>query len=76
MSLRVVRGEEEGLPIIGKFEAGPVWFWTLYLLGGEVGAHVEGCEGGSVVVSQVVEEDGMGGGGGYSYDCCGGIVGC
>ena len=76
MSLRVVRSEEEGLAIVGEFEARPVWFRALHLLGGEVGAHVEGCEGGFVVVSEVVEEDGMRGGGGYGYDCCGGVVGC
>lgn len=54
VSLGVVRSEEQGLPIIGEFETGPVRFRTLDLWGGEVGAHVEGCEGGFVIVAQVV----------------------
>ena len=75
MSLRVVRSEEKGFAIVGEFKAGPVWFCTLYLRGGKVGAHVESREGGFVVVSEVVEEDRMGGGRGYGYDRCGRVVG-
>ena len=50
VSLRVVRGEEEGLAVVGELEAGPVRFRALHLRRGEVGAHVEGREGGFVVV--------------------------
>ena len=76
MSLRVVRSEEERFPIIGEFEAGPVRFRALDLRRGQVGPHVEGCEGGFVVVPQVVQEDGMRGGGRYRYHRRGRIIGC
>lgn len=75
VALRVVRGEEEGFAVVGELEAGPVRFRALHLLRGEVGAHVEGREGGLVVVAEVVEEDRMRGGGGDGDDCCGGVVG-
>ena len=76
VSLRVVGGEEEGLAVVGKLETGPVRFGGLHLRGREVGAHVEGREGGFVVVAQVVEEDRVRGGGGDGDDGCGGVVGC
>ena len=75
MTLRVVGGEEEGLAVVGKFEAGPVRFRGLELRSGEVGPHVEGGEGGLVVVAEVVEEDRVGGGGGDGDDGGGGGVG-
>ena len=37
---------------------------------GEVAADVEGCKGGFVVVSEVVEEDRVGRGGGDGDHCC------
>lgn len=57
VSLWVVGSEEERLAVVGELEAGPVRFRGLHLRGREVGAHVEGREGGFVVVAQVVEED-------------------
>ena len=75
VALRVVRGEQEGLAVVGELEPGPVWFWGLELWGGEVGAHVEGGEGGFVVVGEGVVEDGVGGGGGVGFDGGGRVVG-
>lgn len=75
VSLRVVRREEEGFPIVGELEAGPVRFRRLHLLGGEVGPHVEGRKGRLVVVPQVVEEDAVRGGRGDGDDRRGGVVG-
>lgn len=75
VSLRVVRREEEGFPIVGELEAGPVRFRRLHLLGGEVGPHVEGRKGRLVVVPQVVEEDAVRGGRGDGDDRRGRVVG-
>lgn len=75
VALRVVGGEEEGLAVVGELEAGPVRLRALHLLRGEVGPHVEGREGGLVVVAEVVEEDGVRGRGGDGDDGCGGVVG-
>ena len=74
MALRVVGREEDRFAVVGEFEAGPVRFRALDLLGSEVGPHVEGREGGFVVVAEVVEEDGVRGGGGDGDDCCGRVV--
>ena len=69
-------GEEEGFAVVREFEAGERWRGGVaLLLGCEHGAEVEGCEGGFVVVAQVVEEDAVGTGAGDGDDCCGGIVG-
>ena len=70
MALRSVRCNKERFPVIRELEACPVGFRLGFLLGGEVGAHVEGCEGGLVVVAEVVEEDALRTCGGYCYDCC------
>ena len=75
VALWVVGSEEEGFAVVGEFEACPVGFRSLHLLGGEVRAHVEGREGGFVVVSEVVEEDRVRGGGGDGYDRRRGVVG-
>lgn len=75
VALWVVGGEEEGLAVVGELEAGPVRFRALDLLGREVGAHVEGCEGGFVVVAEVVEKDRVCGRGGDGDDGGGGVVG-
>ena len=45
------------------------------MLGGEVGAHVEGCEGRLVIVAEVVEEDAVGACRCDCYDCRGRVVG-
>ena len=76
MSLWMIRREQERFAIIGEFKARPVRFRALHLRSGQVGPHVKGCEGGFVVVPQIVQEDRMRGGGGYGYDCRGRIVGC
>ena len=75
VALRVVGREEDRLAVVGELEAGPVRFRALDLLRREVGPHVEGREGGFVVVAEVVEEDGVCGGRGDGVDCCGGVVG-
>ena len=75
VALRVVGGEQEGFAVVGELEPGPVRFGGLHLRGGEVGPHVEGGEGGFVVVAQVVEEDRVRGGGGDGDDRRGGVVG-
>ena len=75
VALRVVGREEDRFAVIGELEAGPVRFRALNLLRREVGPHVEGREGGLVVVAEVVEEDGVRGRGGDGDDCCGWVVG-
>ncbi len=70
MALGVGGREEERFAVVGERDACPVWFLGGDFLGGHGGAHVEGCEGGFVVVSQVVEEDAVRGGGGDGYYCC------
>ena len=75
VTLRVVGREEDRLAVIGELEAGPVRFRALDLLGRQVRPHVEGREGRLVIVAEVVEKNGVRGGGGDGDDCCGGVVG-
>ena len=57
VALGMIRRQQEGFAIVWELETGPVRFRDLHLRRGEVGAHVEGCEGGFVVVAEVVEEE-------------------
>ena len=75
VALRVVGREEERLAVVGELEAGPVRLRALDLLRRQVGPHVEGREGGLVVVAEVVEEDRVRGGGGDGDDGRRGVVG-
>ena len=75
MALRVGGSEEKGFAIVGKGNASPIRFRGGDFLGRHCGPHVEGREGGFVVVAEVVEEDGVRGCGGDGDYGCGGVVG-
>jgi len=62
----VIGGEEDGFAIVGEGYARPVWFRVCDFLGGHGGAHVKCRKWGFIVVSQIVKQDTVGGGGG---DC-------
>ena len=70
-----IGAQQDGFPVVGEFEAGPVGFARLDALLRHVGPDVEGGEGGFVVVPQIVEEDRVGGGGGDGDDGGGWVVG-
>ncbi len=75
MALWSIGGEEERFAVVRELKPCPVRFGLGLLLGGKVRAHVESCEGGLVVVAEVVEEDAVGACRGNCYDCRGRVVG-
>ena len=70
MPRAVVTTKQKRFTVVGEFETGPVRLWLGELGGGEVRSEIEGCEGGFVVVAEVVEEDAVCARGGDGYDCC------